>query len=379
MIVDLLGYSERGMVNALCEDLVRTPALLPEFLSWFEFPGVSSALASITSATILVEQSFSGFGDLDLLVLLESAQAKPSAFLIEAKVSTDTSSWLTIDDRWEEFRSMLNGREASTSNLFVQLHRKVRLIEFLCGNRGTFAPDKLASGTIGDNQVVKKAAEKLAQHLRRDGNAFFGAIVPDDQDSLLTFMRDTVVGEWVRSSLETWNCQNWRFLSWQFICSKTTSGPWQRTRTSFEWNCGQIFRAGRPIQHRAQAGQVYYLNDQIVYVVSEGQHECRVAELALQDDRFFWATKRVDVQLLRECEGAIPPYTVPTLPRPKGVYVWDCSDGTPELPQAVSDPMERGTSVLVLRPSWYTTRVRKADPNADQGEFLVYTHHLRRE
>jgi hypothetical protein len=41
MTVRLLGYSERGMVNALCDDMAHSSgaaSAVSTFLSWFDFP-----------------------------------------------------------------------------------------------------------------------------------------------------------------------------------------------------------------------------------------------------------------------------------------------------------------------------------------------------
>jgi hypothetical protein len=94
--------------------------------------------SNIKNAKLIVEQSFSDFGDLDLLILLDhnrpsgdSNSPTKQAILIEAKVSTDTNYWQTLEDRLGEFMRLIADGEGGTSNLFVQLHRKVRLVESL--------------------------------------------------------------------------------------------------------------------------------------------------------------------------------------------------------------------------------------------------------
>ena len=78
MCVELLGF-RRGMMNALCDDMTHNPGQLSritDFLSLFNFPGqpTQPSFSGIRAATLLVEQSFSDFGDLDLLILLEYDQ-----------------------------------------------------------------------------------------------------------------------------------------------------------------------------------------------------------------------------------------------------------------------------------------------------------------
>jgi len=371
------------MVNALCDDLLHNPGQVSEFLSWFDFTGVepTPSFTGIQSVTLLVEQTFSYFGDLDLLILLEFEAEKFQALLVEAKVSNDTNSWLTIEDRWEEFLAILDGGQDNTSNLFVQLHRKVRLVEFLQHDGKDFALDLLvAQGNLGKNQVVTRAAAMLRKYIR-EGNALYAAIVPDELDALLSFARDTLRSRSRQEMLPTWNPSQWGFLSWHTIAEKAKGDSWLRTVKTLQWNEGQIFRTSAPVQHLVQEGQVYSLNGQPVYVVDRGRgHECRVAELNTVDDRFFWKTKRVGVHVLQPCEVSVSVTPVPSLPRTDAAYIWDCLADTPRLPpQPGSVEIECGIRLIIVgRPSWLTTRVRKE--NSHEGtDFLVYTHHLQRQ
>ena len=87
MSVDLIGYSERGMMNAISEDLAHSsdPALVGDFMSQFSFPtSPPPDWTEIKQVKILVEQSFSDFGDADMLILIEHKNQSRTAIFVEA-------------------------------------------------------------------------------------------------------------------------------------------------------------------------------------------------------------------------------------------------------------------------------------------------------
>ncbi len=108
---------------------------------------------------------------------------------------------------------------------------------------------------------------------------------------------------------------------------------------------------------------------------------CRVAELVAGTPTYFWTTMAVPREALRACPEPIPTFVVPVLPVPGTHYAWvDRKDGLPPTGEPHPPDMGDETVVAVIgRPSWLTTRVRRAnDPPGSRG-FLVYTHHLRRD
>src|SRR4051812_32985977 len=112
---DPVGYSERGMVNALFYDMGAKPrdderlARLSDFLGQCHFPRRDPPFPfqgmRLRSAKVRIEQSFSDFGDLDPLVLLEEEAEPPRkhALLIEAKVKTAQRASWPIRVEWSEF------------------------------------------------------------------------------------------------------------------------------------------------------------------------------------------------------------------------------------------------------------------------------------
>jgi hypothetical protein len=385
MSVELLGYSERGVINAICEDIHHSAephSRLVEFLSWFEFPEPKPSLSAdaISKALLLVEQGFSDFGDLDLLVLVKLKSGQNLCFLIEAKVSTDTSSWLTVDDRWKEFKDQLAGVADQTSNLFVQLHRKVRLVAKLRAEHD-FTTDLLVpKGRKGGNRVVNKACGKLREYLTESGTAWFGAILPDTQSDLVSFARASFGESAVVEALPTWNTERWGLLSWQVVAAKVRGGQWPRTSETLTWNEGQIFREAPPVRSDIQAKRLALHDDRLVYVVECDKHNGRVIPLDVPDTGYFWKTCKVQVaDLLAAADQSIT--NEPNLPRSGATYIWDSRNEMPLLPE--DEPvggLAEGSPVVVLkRPSWVTTRVRLAQGPADADSFLVFTHQLRRD
>jgi hypothetical protein len=285
MKVELLGYSERGMINALCDDIRCCPELLSEFLSWFWFPEAQPrpGTEGIRSATLLVEQSFSDFGDLDLLILLDFEYSKPQAVLVEAKVSTETGKRCTINRRWTDFLAMVNETKEVSSNLFVQLYRKAKLVQSLSGCSATKSDRHLLKrGKIGKNSVVLQAWEELRNHVPPLGDAFFAAVAPDALYDLTYFSGVTLARDLdspIREKLPAWNAKGWGFLSWHTVSEKMreNEGKWARSVASLKWNEPQIFGGGRLLpRHAHSLGPCNKLLHQRLHVAADDDPRFRL-------------------------------------------------------------------------------------------------------
>jgi hypothetical protein len=71
----IIGYSERGITNSLFYEISYSSqpvSLLEKLLSLVRFPYVGQQSIQISSAKILIEQSFSDFGDADVVLLTET-------------------------------------------------------------------------------------------------------------------------------------------------------------------------------------------------------------------------------------------------------------------------------------------------------------------
>ena len=68
----ILGYSERGIINSLIFSIVESNDidLMAEFISLMGIPGLNET-EKPSGYEILLEQSFSDFGDADLVIILD--------------------------------------------------------------------------------------------------------------------------------------------------------------------------------------------------------------------------------------------------------------------------------------------------------------------
>ena len=130
--MEIIGYSERGMINSLSYELKFSEnnlRLLNDFLSLVSFPYFRVPF-QISDVKILIEPSFSDFGDADAVILVNNPGVKQVIF-IEAKVKTYQKPYRGILDEFKEFKSGIKTNKVNSSNLFVQLYHKVRFVKAL--------------------------------------------------------------------------------------------------------------------------------------------------------------------------------------------------------------------------------------------------------
>ncbi len=252
---DLCGYSERGMLNALFYDMragendAERLTRIHAFLSLCRFPCQDELYpfrnARLGGGRIRIEQSFSGFGDPDTLILLEE-QGEPvqwhSVFL-EAKVKTAQKSMWSIREEWQRFR-ILRRLGQSDSNLFIQLNAKARLVrspQLLPGVQ----PARVASPALGNNSVVRRAAKELASYRQ---SPWFLALVPDSPCNTETLFREVLCGLSAadpRCPFHQPNPGRWGFLCWseleKFCDLPEEQARWPGVLRNFEYNRDQIY------------------------------------------------------------------------------------------------------------------------------------------
>ena len=76
--MEIIGYSERGMINSLSYELKFSEnnlRLLNDFLSLVSFPYFRVPF-QISDVKILIEPSFSDFGDADAVILVNNQGVK---------------------------------------------------------------------------------------------------------------------------------------------------------------------------------------------------------------------------------------------------------------------------------------------------------------
>ncbi len=241
------GYSERGAVNALAYEIAGSAnpeRLIEQLLSLAVFPGPARPVLNVTAPKFLIEQSFSDFGDADLVVLARHEERSFAAFF-ECKVKTFSRRRWSIT---EEFGCFVRGTETGldSSNLFTQLYHKQRMVQCMA-NAGI---QSLAAGVpfpccstkvgrkIGENGVVLKAARMVCDYLQAP--TLFLAVVPDSDESILRFCRGEF-GLFHNGDLEGWDIENWGFVSWARIKEFCLSFHLEHTSEVLEYNAGQIY------------------------------------------------------------------------------------------------------------------------------------------
>lgn len=267
-MINITGYSERGVINSFfyelkyfnTDDMTRLN-LLSEFISMIRFPFGEPKyikLNNISKAEILIEQSFSDFGDADILILIDSEKGRHALF-IEAKVKTYSRNEWRLGDEYKEFLSYLQpgkqinrNKKHGTSNLFTQLYFKQRLFNEL--NKLSI-PDNLSIEIpftyfnkklrkTGSNKVVEEALKKIWKYR---ANGYFVCLIPNDNNSLdLLYPPFTDLEGNNQSAtygkLEGLFTKKWGQITWNKI-HRFCSNPehiFNETLKVFAWNNGQI-------------------------------------------------------------------------------------------------------------------------------------------
>jgi len=256
--MEIIGYSERGLINWLLYEIKFSQnnlQLFSDFLSLVFFP-YRAVNFQISDAKILIEQSFSDFGDVDAVVLVKNKSRKQAIF-IEAKVSA-FKNWqiLTEFEKFtktlEKIREKIKRNEDAqkikcklTSNLFTQLYLKTRMVKTL--QKGDVAQlqkgiqfPKVSSKKyrkIGNNKVVLKAVNQLKGYCK---HAFFIALVPDDVSNLRNFYQGTLK-DYSPEGFQEWDIRNWGYVTWAQVEEFCKRYDLEGTLKAFEWNEGQIY------------------------------------------------------------------------------------------------------------------------------------------
>ena len=243
--MEIIGYSERGLLNSLFYEVRSSQnslQLLNEFMSLVSFPYLNIDFL-IKDVTIFIEQSFSDFGDADSVLLIDNNDSKQSVF-IEAKVKTfQRQSW-SIEEEFKSFDERIKQNKVSSSNLFIQLYHKVRLIRAL-QNGGIISlqigipfPKCSSKETrrIGGNEVVLRAVEILRQYCN---DAFFVALVPDDASTVKSFYQD-MLKNYSPLGFQEWSVRNWGYVTWAKVENFCKKYGLKETQKVFKFNEGQI-------------------------------------------------------------------------------------------------------------------------------------------
>lgn len=236
--VEVLGYSERGIFNSIVFYLQEYPELMSDFLKVLQIDN-SECFGESIKYTILNEQSFSDFGDSDLVIIAENNCTKTKTVVfIEGKVKTSQGSF-SINRNFNDLKQE-NVFDGISSNIFVQLYYKYLLINVLNYDKTDTSsynlPDifKKNDGNdrkIGKNEIVKAAMEKI----KSADTYYFVAILPKTEDlkkrfeelNATVFQTKPIPIEKIQS------------VSWEDV--KNLFGNDSIVLKTFDYNNGQIY------------------------------------------------------------------------------------------------------------------------------------------
>lgn len=225
----IFGYSERGIINSLLFSIGEDVTLMKEFINLIDIPELKK-LGNPIDFVILLEQSFSEFGDADLVIkICYDNPDNNKVLFIEGKVKTSLANHWNIEKQFDKFKISGKTKEkyyGYSSNLFFQLHLKKLMID----NKNQIESSGMVKEPImedirkiGKNEIVKKAF-----NLIKDSKAYFIGIVPSSQDDINMFTNIN-------------NGTGIHFLSWHKVKRFCKDYNLTKVSDNFEYNKGQIF------------------------------------------------------------------------------------------------------------------------------------------
>ena len=184
-LVKMNYYSERGMVNAICQSMYRYKSSAFHFLKLIKNINGKQmfdyTLKSISEIHIFNEFSFGDFGDPDLILKINFIDnTKPVLIFIEAKVGTYKNSAKTSCFEKESYKN-------NASRINFQLRLKKRFIDAL------YNDDEFVEDTNMDNEydykcryfkkmyLVKYIKEYIFKGIKKD-NIYYVTMTSDEKN-----------------------------------------------------------------------------------------------------------------------------------------------------------------------------------------------------
>lgn len=233
----ILGYSERGIINSLIFSIGEDKVLMDAFVMEI---GINKLFESEQPKDyeILLEQSFSGFGDSDLIIIIEYKSHKKVLF-IEGKVKTFNARSWSLKKQYGKYEK--GKYPGYSSNLFYQLYLKSLLfknlknLEWEIGKNSyeykvTNFKDVIANcgvrdRKIGGNEIVWKALKKIAAC----DEAFYVGLVPSSK----------LDNEVFNGELD----YQIHFMSWDTAYAFCVKNKLNKVLEIFQYNEGQIYKS----------------------------------------------------------------------------------------------------------------------------------------
>ena len=247
--MEILGYSERGAINAIFFEIAYNMKAQEAFeaLLVSTLPDISNGESrkDFKIDSILIEQSFSEFGDADVVLLCQCGKRKISIF-VEAKVKHDQSSKWNIKKQLEIF-CLGTSDQVDSSNLFAQLYHKMRMMgglkrfgleQFKNEEIGFPAWSSITKRKIGSNQIVLKAIKRLADYM---DISYYLAIIPEKDLKEDVFKKDEMQKEFIKCGIKDWQTNMFCMLTWQEIHRLCEENHLEYPLKVLKFNEGQIY------------------------------------------------------------------------------------------------------------------------------------------
>ena len=152
----ILGYSERGIFNSIVFHIREHPEKMQEFIKALN---VEIDINENMNFRLLNEQSFSDFGDSDLVIIIEQNKQKTVIF-VEGKVKTYNQKSYSLVKEFEKIKKDRHYKQVS-SNIFAQLYYKYLLTQIDVNNQFTYSKVGKKVKKLGKNQIVINAYEHI--------------------------------------------------------------------------------------------------------------------------------------------------------------------------------------------------------------------------
>jgi hypothetical protein len=245
--MEVKGYSERGVLNALFYELYYTRncmKVLLNILNLALFPSCSKIGYNWNDALVLIEQSFSDFGDADIVILLDGYDGEKGIVFIEVKVKAQ-KSW-DICKEYNDFKTGCSSTGGlSSSNLFTQIYFKQGFaIELNKGGlialqRGIRFPPCTSKPVrkIGNNSVVLDATRIVEPYCN---NVWYLSLVPCNKRTAESFL-SWLIRQPAPLGFHYWDPSSWGIIVWEELFSFCSRSGLCHTLSVFNFNQGQIF------------------------------------------------------------------------------------------------------------------------------------------
>jgi hypothetical protein len=248
----IYGYSERGILNSLFYEIMNSEesdVLLGQLITCCRFP-LTNDKPTMGTATVLVEQSLSQFGDADAIIFTKPKtkksldDQKKCTIFVEAKVKTSQSREWLLEDQFEKFKEGLKTR-VNSSNIFTQFYHKQILVAAIKSNgiekrplRANFPSwSSRRIRSTGRNPVVHKAIVKIKEHIN---NVFYLALLPDTEDNIKDLFKNRLNNDSF-STVPGWDVSHHGYLTWSAVKAFCEEHELKATLKVFEYNGDQIF------------------------------------------------------------------------------------------------------------------------------------------